>query len=486
MDFLDPAKKRSHNRRLFIGYILVAIAIAMASLILLLQSFGYDVDRKTGKVIQNGLVYFSAKPVGADVYINGERKGTTDLRIALPEGDYSIELRRQGYISWKKDLRLEGGSIEQLVYPYLFVEKQVTIDEQLYAKPPNFASQSPDRRWLLIQPAGELSTFELFDTSTTATTLRQIELPEGLLASASGGHKIRPVEWSRNNRHLLLKHTYSAKTEFIILDTVTPARSVNLNSTFNLTPSSVSLSDKVYDRYYFYNATEQTVSDALLSSGRASVILRGVIDMKVYKNDILYVTSTGAPEGKHLVQIYNDGKSYLVKDIDIAKKYLLARASYAGTDYVVVGSSAAEDILIYKNTLSLAKNGKQPVASIALRLGSAAFLSFSEDSRFISAQNGSKFAVYDIESARRYYFASKHKISSGYEASWMDNHRLTTVSAGQTIIFDFDGTNTNVLTKSVDAFKVFFDPRYERLYNIAPSKVVPKRLALTSTSLRSN
>ncbi len=38
MDFLDPAKKRAHTIRLFIGYILIAIVVATVSLILLLES----------------------------------------------------------------------------------------------------------------------------------------------------------------------------------------------------------------------------------------------------------------------------------------------------------------------------------------------------------------------------------------------------------------------------------------------------------------
>ena len=95
MDFLDPNKKRAHTIRLFVGYFLVGTAIALASLILLFQSFGYDVDRKTGKVIQNGLIFLSAHPESADVYLNGQRKDKTDLRLAVPAGPYSVELKPQ-------------------------------------------------------------------------------------------------------------------------------------------------------------------------------------------------------------------------------------------------------------------------------------------------------------------------------------------------------------------------------------------------------
>src|SRR3989344_9216209 len=133
MDLLDPNKKRAHTIRLFVGYFLVVTAIALASLILLFQSFGYDVDRKTGKVIQNGLIFLSAHPESADVYLNGQRKDKTDLRLAVPAGQYSVELKRDGYRTWKHAVSLEGGGIERLVYPVLFPEKLKTSDVQLYA-----------------------------------------------------------------------------------------------------------------------------------------------------------------------------------------------------------------------------------------------------------------------------------------------------------------------------------------------------------------
>src|SRR3989344_6640991 len=97
MDLLDPNKKRAHTIRLFVGYFLVGTAIALASLILLFQSFGYDVDRKTGKVIQNGLIFISSHPEASDVYLNGDLKDRTDVRLAVPAGQYSVELKRSGY-----------------------------------------------------------------------------------------------------------------------------------------------------------------------------------------------------------------------------------------------------------------------------------------------------------------------------------------------------------------------------------------------------
>src|SRR3990167_10141226 len=102
MDFLDPVKKRAQNRRLTIGYILVAIALALGSLVILFRTYGYDLDRKTGRVIQNGLIYLSAAPDQATVYLNGKNEGKTDARLTKPAGRYKIKLHSEGYKPWQK------------------------------------------------------------------------------------------------------------------------------------------------------------------------------------------------------------------------------------------------------------------------------------------------------------------------------------------------------------------------------------------------
>src|SRR5687768_8210108 len=140
MDFLDPKKKRAHRIRLYIGYSLMAIVLLISTLILVFEANGYDVDRKTGDVIQNGLVFVDAHPAQAKVILNGVEKGQTDMRLVLPTGQYDLELQRNGYRSWKRRFNLEGSTIERLVYPFLFPTKLEPADIQLYASQPGLAT----------------------------------------------------------------------------------------------------------------------------------------------------------------------------------------------------------------------------------------------------------------------------------------------------------------------------------------------------------
>ncbi|MET0779823.1 MAG: PEGA domain-containing protein, partial [Candidatus Saccharimonadales bacterium] len=88
MDFLDPKKQKAHARRLTLGYALIGLVLLLGTTILLYLAYGFGID-KNGRVIQNGLVFISSQPSGADIYINGQSKGQTDTRVVLPAGSYT-------------------------------------------------------------------------------------------------------------------------------------------------------------------------------------------------------------------------------------------------------------------------------------------------------------------------------------------------------------------------------------------------------------
>src|SRR6056297_3205160 len=102
MDYLDPKKKQSKRAKLLIGYGLIGLLIAMATVVLFSITTGLDVDRSTGRLIQNGLVYVDSKPESARIILNGVEQGNqTDARLIIPEGSYDIQLVRDGYRDWQ-------------------------------------------------------------------------------------------------------------------------------------------------------------------------------------------------------------------------------------------------------------------------------------------------------------------------------------------------------------------------------------------------
>jgi hypothetical protein len=487
MDFLDPAKKRAHRIRLFLGYILVAIAIAMGTFILLLQSYGYDIDRKTGAVIQNGLVFLSAYPEPATIYVNGEQKGQTDARMALPAAEYNFELRRDGYRTWKRTIDLVGGSVERLTYPTLFPEKLATKDLQLYAGPLQFATESPDRHWLVTASPGSITAFENLDISNPNAVAAGFSLPSGIVNTAAGAHTLELVEWSNDNNHLLIKHTFVGGNEFIMIDRQTPQNSFNINKLLAANPTKITLRDKKFDQWYVYDDKTRLLQVADQKTHQPAPLLDKVLAFKSYGSDsVLYVSDDSQVAGKVQLKWHDADGNFTVRTLPSGTEYLLDVARYSNHWYMVGGAKSEGRVYVYKDPQSIAKRSNHPLpnALTTLRVDQPAYVSFSYSTQFIMAQHGANFGVYDIETNRRFYYDTKLSVQPQQEAKWMDSNRLLLVSDGKTQVFDFDGTNAQTLVPIQAGTTPFFDRDYTYLFTIAPSATVAGRSALTSTSLK--
>lgn len=487
MDFLDPTKKRARTIRLFVGYFLVGVAITLASLVLLFMSYGYGLNRKTGQVYQNGLIFVSAHPVGADIYLNGQLNSRTDARLAVPAGEYTVELKQPGYRTWKRTFTLDGGAVEQLVYPVLFPDKLVTKELHQYDATPALATVSPDRHWLLVEVPGSLTTFDVFDLTNVKTAPVTITLPTSLLTTATGPQSLNLTEWSTDNRHVLLKHTYGSKNEYIMLDRVDPTSSFNVNALFGVEPTDVSLRDKRFDQLYIYLGQTQVLMTADVKAKQITPLLSKVIKYKPYGGStVLYVTSDSNLPDQVGVRIWDNGKTYSLRNLPAGSDYVLDTATYSGHSYVAVAATQDTQLYIYVDPLILLKQPHPDslLTAIVLRINHPQFLSFSDTARFIAAQNGNSFAVYDAETDRRFYYTLPYPIPADQKAAWMDGHRMVLVIDGKTFVYDYDGINRQTLSPTQPGTLPFFNSDYTGLYTLAPSTASPGKVGLTRTELK--
>lgn len=472
MDFLDPKKKKAQRIRLIIGYVLIGIAVALVTLILVFQTYGYDLDRKTGAIIQNGLVYVAAQPEPANVYLNGKQyKNQANARLVLPSDVYKLELTRDGYRSWSRSFSLAGGTIERFDYPFLFPADLKINDQKTYTAPPAFASQSLDRRWILILQPGQTGAFDVFDANDPKKAPTTISVPTNVL-TAGAQSQLSLVEWSTDNRHLLVRHDYAGGSEFVLIDREVPTESFNVNQTFSTKPIKATLRDKKYDQFYLLDGANRQLSTAELSSKTLQPVQTGVLEYATHGTDlIMYATDQGATAGKTRI-MYREGQaSYLLREVSASPVYLMDLAQYNNQWYLVAGSQADNRAYIYKNPQGQIKSPdpQDPLFPQAvLRVDAPNWLDFSANTQFIALQGGSQFGVYDFEHDRTYRYDLKLPLDAATpHASWMDGHRLILNSQGKMVVVDYDGTNLQTLAANQPGLLPFFDRDYKRLYNIA-------------------
>lgn len=475
MDYLDPKKQFRHNIMLMVGYVLVGIAIVIGTLVLLYQAYGFGLG-KNGTVIQNGLFFFSSQPHPANIYVNGTLEPVrTNTRLSLPAGIYSVTLRRDGYRDWQRIINLVGGSVEHFDYPLLIPKALQTQTAKTYDSAPGMTTQSPDRRWLVVQkPGAAITDFEVYDLKNPSKAPVALTLPNNVLTQSSGAQSWQLISWADDNRHILLQHIYDGKSEFILADRTDPAGSRNLDSALSL-PAGVkalTLSNRKYDKYYVYDSQDRLYT-ASLGAPSLQPYLEHVLAYQSYQdNTMLYVTDQGAPAGKVLLDMKVGDQVWTLRKFPAHSRYLLDLTGYSGSLYVVAGAASDNKVYIYEDPVGQLQNnpGRAPVPVQVLHVNDPNYVSFSDNAQFIVVEHSTEFGVYDIENEQAYHYLSLHALDKPQvHASWMDGDRLTYVSAGKMLIFDYDDSNRQVLMNASGAYLPAFTPDFKSVYTIAPS-----------------
>ena len=486
MDFLDPQKRRAHAIRLMVGYCLLAIALFLASTLLLFVAFGYGINRSTGEVTQNGLLFVDAHPEQAEIFINGKDKGSTDGRFVLEAGQYSLELRREGYRTWKRDFTLEGGNIVRMVYPFMFPTTLSQRDLLPYTAAPDMVSSSPDRRWIMSHTPDALGSIQLTDTANDTLPTTALTLPAGLFANRTGAQRFEAVEWSTNNRHLLIKYSFDGGYDYILIDRENPGSSISVGQTFGRAFTKVTLRGKAFDQLYLYDAAGGVLQSAKTSDGTTVAVAADVINFWPYKeNIVLYTTNTAAAADKTLVKIKDGVNTYGIKELARTDKALLNMAEFDGDEFVVVGSPTDGKVYVFKNALAALKKDtiKTVLHSLVMRLDNPEYVSFSANARFLAIQAGSKFDVYDFETKQQYKYDTGLTLPANHEAEWMDGHRLMLVADGKMQVFDYDGMNKHELVANNEGFVPMFDRDYNQMFTVSPTLADKAKTGLLRTDL---
>ena len=68
---------------------------------------GYRFDKNAGKLSPRGLLVVKSNPDGAQVYLDGTLKTATNTNLSLAPGGYKLEIKKDGYRTWSKEITIE-------------------------------------------------------------------------------------------------------------------------------------------------------------------------------------------------------------------------------------------------------------------------------------------------------------------------------------------------------------------------------------------
>ena len=485
MDYLDPRKKQAHKRRLLVGYFLIAIAIGISTLLVVYLANGYYVNRDTGQVIQNGLVYVDAEPGGAEIYINGEKqRGSTDARLVIPAGLYDIELKKEGYRNWARSLILEGGSLRKLTYPKLIPNELEAGVETVLRADPVSALQSIDKRWLVLSYANTPLEISVVDTESEDFAVRPIQIPENIVPAQLAG-SVEFVEWADDDKSLIAKYTSGTSVNYILVDIENPTLAINLNTLLGDQTYKIQFADRKKDNFFVYQPSTQSLFTASVTNGlNRTPILTKVIDYKTFNSDwILYLTA-GTEPGMVESRFKRGDKDILIKKLKTSDKYYLQLAKLGNAPVMGVASAVENRAIVYNDPekyLNENPGTNIPLATTVLRVNNLSDLRISTDSSIIMAYGPDNFASHEFDFDRSYNFRVSVPVDSTQELRWMDGQHFLFNSGSKQVMMDFDGSNMYELVSSVPKIGSFYTNNLSVMMTVSPA-IVSTDVSITKSS----
>ncbi|HUS51942.1 MAG TPA: PEGA domain-containing protein [Candidatus Bathyarchaeia archaeon] len=166
-------------------FLTILIGIPLVGFLVIKLASGYRPDVTNLTLRPTGLLAATSTPTGAQVFIDGKLTSATDTTLNLSPGTYEVELKKDGFIPWKKTLELE---------------KELVVETNAYLFP-----AFPDLRPLtftgaqnpVVSPDGQKVAFAVSGASTGKDGLWILDLadrpfglardPRQILSSAPAG-----------------------------------------------------------------------------------------------------------------------------------------------------------------------------------------------------------------------------------------------------------------------------------------------------------
>lgn len=428
-------------------YGVMCLSVAALVVVLLLIVLGYRLNRTDGRIEQGGLLQFDTRPGGADVTIDGTLLGSrTATKATVSSGQHAVTMTRSGYLPWQKTVHVAPGSIVWLDYARLVPAELKTESVANFAHISGTLA-SFDAKWMAVKEDPSTATITLVDISREAVRQSSLEIPAGSFTAPAVDkpHSFTLETWDPSNRYLLVKHAFNdSLLEWLIVDTQNVAQTVNLTKLLNVPMSKV----------LFSNASSNTLFAQVGSDVRKVEISAATLSRPLVSNvaefwlfdrsTIVFTTTVSAETGIRSAGYYEDGaeKPHLLKTYaDDGKAPLkVALGKYFDEPYVALAYGETTDIYRGKMPTGQADVSAMVHETSFAQAGGVEHLEIRNNGRFIVAQRGGEFQVYDNE-LKQLNKTTLKETAGAKKLNWLDGYYAWSDLGGMLRLYEFDGAN---------------------------------------------
>lgn len=440
------SNKRAQLALRFFTYGVMTIATIVLTVMAIFYAMGYRFNQNSLAFEQGGLMQFRSTPEGAQVLVDGKlQPARTPGRAHVAAGSHTIEMRSDGYRSWRKTVDVNPGQLLWLNYTRLIPEDMQTIGIRAF---PSLASlhPSPDHKWLLLQETINQPHFTLVDVNDEKKpTFSSLSIPEDKLTKREGGllGDFSVVEWDSQSRYVLVQHVNGATREFIRIDRSRPGETVNINQLFRLNVGEVHFAGS--NSNVVYAKTEDVLRRLDLNAGSASAALvTGLQQFSVYSEQTLAFVAerevvAGNPATKQqIVGILERDKEQVMQTLPLGRPLKVAMTEYFRNIYVALSTGEGK-VLVLRDP-STGVQDTAVFASFNLK-EEPRKLTFAANGRMVLAAGDSGFSTYDLELNKASDVSPNVGAAISRPLGWLDDFYLWTDAGDKLHILEFDGNN---------------------------------------------
>lgn len=203
-------------------FFLILISVLGATFLAIQMAKGYKIDLVTKTFKPTGLLAVSSSPAGAKVFVNAKLTTATNNTISLEPGQYFIEVKKEGFSPWQKNLVIEKELVtlaEAFLFPKTPDLKPLTFTEVQNPK------ISPDRSEIIFtipfsqpdkpqkqiaSPSASLNQSGLWIIDLTDSPFG-IEKPPRQIAKSSAAKDFTKADyfWSPDSRQIIVEFANS-------------------------------------------------------------------------------------------------------------------------------------------------------------------------------------------------------------------------------------------------------------------------------------
>ena len=468
--FKKPTRKQFIIRRIILSTI-ATVSVAIIVTVAVLFMLGYRLN-SDNSLQQGALLQFDSFPNSADVEVDGVPvSGRTSTKQAVVAGTHAVTMKKAGYEDWSRSITVAPGTLTWLNYTRLVpTERKV---EQVYTYEALSQMQfSPDLKWAIAHEAPASPEFDYIDLRSQDVKSTKLALPVSLYSESENpdiAHTFSVVRWNTPSRHVLIRHGFADKTEWLVVDTHDMNRSVNVTRLLSADFTDLQFAGTNGSSLYGLT-TDGVIRKLDLGAGTMSRgFITHVTSFQMFSTNVLVYNGTHAEKtDTNVVGVYRDGDeaSNVLREAPASEALRIATAQYYGNDYIAIAQNGKVSILKGAYPSTQARSATTSLAEYASfdAPGVVNKLSFSSSGEYVTAQTDAGFATYEIEYKRAStgVFASEN----GRKLSWLDAAHLWGDASGVLTMRDFDGTNEHALNPAAPGFDASLSQNGRYVYSV--------------------